>query len=163
MDWVNTREKMLNFAKRYWYVLLVLVIGLGLMALPTEKQDCETTVSQPETQPQILQQELEQILSQIRGAGKVKVLLTELTGSQTVYQTDQDQRGEDSSNIKTVIIADKDRNQNGLVHRVDPPVYLGAVIVCQGADNPTVKLAVTEAVSRLTGLGSDKISVLKMK
>jgi stage III sporulation protein AG len=163
MDWVNTREKILNFAKRYWYVLLVLVIGLGLMALPTEKQDRETTVSQPETQPQILQQELEQILSQIRGAGKVKVLLTELTGSQTVYQTDQDQRDEGSSNIKTVIIADKDRNQNGLVHRVDPPVYLGAVIVCQGGDSAAVKLAIVEAVASVTGLSTDRITVLKMK
>ena len=163
MDWVNTREKILNFAKRYWYVLLVLVIGLGLMALPTEKQDCETTVSQPETQPQILRQELDQILSQIRGAGKVKVLLTELTGSQTVYQTDQDRRGEDSSNIKTVIITDKDRNQNGLVHRVDPPVYLGAVIVCQGGDSAAVKLAIVEAVASVTGLSTDRITVLKMK
>lgn len=163
MDWVNTRKKILNFAKRYWYVLLVLVIGLGLMALPTEKQDRETTVSQPETQPQILQQELEQILSQIRGAGKVKVLLTELTGSQTVYQTDQDRRGEDSSNIKTVIITDKDRNQNGLVHRVDPPVYLGAVIVCQGGDSAAVKLAIVEAVASVTGLSTDRITVLKMK
>lgn len=163
MDWVNTRDKILNFAKRYWYVLLVLVIGLGLMALPTEKQDRETTVSQPETQPQVLQQELEQILSQIRGAGKVKVLLTELTGSQIVYQTDQDQRGEDSRNIKTVIITDKERNQNGLVHRVDPPVYLGAVIVCQGGDSAAVKLAIVEAVASVTGLSTDRITVLKMK
>ena len=163
MDWVATRDKILNFAKRYWYVLLVLLIGLGLMALPTEEQDRVTSVSQPETQPQILQQELEQILSQIRGAGKVKVLLTELTGSQTVYQTDQDQRGEDSSNIKTVIITDKDRNQNGLVHRVDPPVYLGAVIVCQGGDSAAVKLAIVEAVASVTGLSTDRITVLKMK
>ena len=163
MDWVNTRDRLLNFSKRYWYVLLVLVIGLGLMALPTEERDNVTTVSQPETQPQVLQQELEQILSQIRGAGKVKVLLTELTGSQTVYQTDQDQRGEDSSNIKTVIIADKDRNQNGLVHRVDPPVYLGAVIVCQGGDSAAVKLAIVEAVASVTGLSTDRITVLKMK
>ena len=163
MDWVNTRDKILNFTKRYWYVLLVLVIGLVLMALPTEEQNRVTTVSQPETQPQILQQELEQILCQIRGAGKVKVLLTELTGSQTVYQTDQDQRGEDSSNIKTVIITDKDRNQNGLVHRVDPPVYLGAVIVCQGGDSAAVKLAIVEAVASVTGLSTDRITVLKMK
>ena len=163
MDWVNTRDKILNFTKRYWYVLLVLVIGLVLMALPTEEQNRVTTVSQPETQPQILQQELEQILCQIRGAGKVKVLLTELTGSQTVYQTDQDQRGEDSSNIKTVIITDKDRNQNGLVHRVDPPVYLGAVIVCQGGDSAAVNLAIVEAVASVTGLSTDRITVLKMK
>ena len=43
------------------------------------------------------------------------------------------------------------------------PTYLGAVIVCQGGDSPTVKLAIVEAVSNATGLSADKITVLKMK
>jgi stage III sporulation protein AG len=43
------------------------------------------------------------------------------------------------------------------------PQYLGAIVVCQGADRSDVRLAIVEAVSALTGLGADKISVLKMK
>lgn len=39
----------------------------------------------------------------------------------------------------------------------------GAVVVCQGADQPSVRLDVTNAVVAYTGLGSDKISVIKMK
>lgn len=39
----------------------------------------------------------------------------------------------------------------------------GAVIACQGADEARVKLCVINAVSAYTGLGSDKISVIKMK
>ena len=39
----------------------------------------------------------------------------------------------------------------------------GAVVVCQGADLPSVCLDVTNAVAAYTGLGSDKISVIKMK
>lgn len=39
----------------------------------------------------------------------------------------------------------------------------GAVIVCQGADISSVRLCVTNAVSAYTGLGSDKIRVIKMK
>ena len=39
----------------------------------------------------------------------------------------------------------------------------GAVVVCQGADQPYVRLDVTNAVAAYTGLGSDKISVIKMK
>ena len=39
----------------------------------------------------------------------------------------------------------------------------GAVIVCQGADDPEVRLNVTNAVAAYTGLGSDKITVMKMK
>lgn len=39
----------------------------------------------------------------------------------------------------------------------------GAVVVCEGAENPTVRLNVTNAVAAYTGLGSDKIRVMKMK
>ncbi len=39
----------------------------------------------------------------------------------------------------------------------------GAVVVCDGAELATVRLDVTNAVMAYTGLGSDKISVMKMK
>lgn len=39
----------------------------------------------------------------------------------------------------------------------------GAVVVCAGADSARVQLEVTNAVSAYTGLGSDKIRVIKMK
>ena len=39
----------------------------------------------------------------------------------------------------------------------------GAVVVCSGGDSPTVRYLVTNAVSAYTGLGSDKITVMKMK
>lgn len=163
MDWVSFRKKAWRYIKQYWYVLLVLIIGIGLMLLPTEDANINTAASKPQSEPVTLQEELEQILSQIRGAGKVKVLLTESSGTQTVYQTDQDQRGQDSVSNKTVIVTDSNRNQNGLIHRIDPPVYLGAVIVCQGGDSAAVKLAIVEAVASVTGLSTDRITVLKMK
>lgn len=39
----------------------------------------------------------------------------------------------------------------------------GAVVICRGADESAVRLCVTNAVSAYTGLGSDKIRVIKMK
>ena len=39
----------------------------------------------------------------------------------------------------------------------------GAVVVCAGADDPAVCLNVTNAVAAYTGLGSNKITVMKMK
>ena len=39
----------------------------------------------------------------------------------------------------------------------------GCVVVCTGADSPAVRLDVTNAVAAYTGLGSDKIRVMKMK
>jgi len=39
----------------------------------------------------------------------------------------------------------------------------GAVVICEGAEDSAVRLSVTNAVSVYTGLGSDKIRVMKMK
>jgi len=36
-------------------------------------------------------------------------------------------------------------------------------VVCQGADRAGVRLAVVDAVKSVTGLSSDRITVLKMK
>ena len=69
----------------------------------------------------------------------------------------------ESENQKTLIITDEKRAEKGLIRQVNPPVLQGAVVVCQGADAPKVKLAVVDAVMRATGLSSNQICVLKMK
>ena len=43
------------------------------------------------------------------------------------------------------------------------PEYKGAVVVCDGADNAGIRLKVINAVGALTGLSSDRITVMKMK
>ena len=108
-----------------------------------------------------LEQRLEELLAQIEGAGAVRVLLTEDVGRETVWQTDV-QKDADSVREDTVILEDSGRNENGLVRQTTEPSYRGAVILCQGADAPSVKLAIVEAVRCVTGLGADQISVQKM-
>ena len=88
--------------------------------------------------------------------------LTIAQGEQTLYVYDED-NSDTQDRKEAVVITDASRAQSGLVSQVLPPVYLGAVIVCQGGDLPAVRLAVVEAVGAATGLTADKISVLKMK
>ena len=38
----------------------------------------------------------------------------------------------------------------------------GAAVVCQGADNASVRLNITDAMRCYTGLGADKIAIFKM-
>ena len=96
----------------------------------------------------------------------MSVLLTEQTGSETSFQTDissdeQEQSARESAD--TVIAEDASRHEHGLVRRADAPIYRGAVIACQGAGSPQIRLEVIEAVRCVTGLRSDQISVVKMK
>ena len=111
----------------------------------------------------ILENELASILSRISGAGRVEVLLATETSGKTDYQMNTDSSGSSGQRITTVTVTDSERNEEGLVIKVNAPTYRGAIIVCDGADDPAVHLSIIGAVSNITGLRSDQISVLKMK
>lgn len=162
MEWPGLKQALILSFRKYRYVALILLAGLFLMAIP-EKEATTIRETKPEvTQEPTLEQRLEEILSRIKGAGKVQVLLTEDRGEEYLYQTDTDTGNEDFRE-KTVIISDSGREEQGLLRQTLPPEYLGAIIVCQGGDRPTVKLAIVEAVMDVTGLTSQQITVLKMK
>lgn len=167
MDGVNWKDKIVSFMRQYRYVVLVIAIGLVLMSIPVRQEATKTGYEpEPVQTRRDIQSELEQILSQIQGVGKVRVLLTESAGELTLYERSEDSTyGEvtDSTRTEPIILTDDNRAQQGLIQQVIPPVYQGAVIVCQGGNQSTVQLAVVEAVSDVTGLTADKITVLKMK
>lgn len=167
MDWMNIAGRATNLVGKYKYVLLILLLGILLMSLPEgSKESMQPEISVPAPVYASKTEELEAILSQISGVGKVRVMLTEAAGSETIYQTDEDRsETSDAQNIRveTVIVTGSERTETGLVRTVVPPVYLGAIIVCQGGDSPAVRLSVAEAVSNVTGIGTDRITVLKMK
>lgn len=166
MDWMKIRNRISQHFDRYKYVLLIIGVGVLLMLVPTQSD------KQPEAEQTVqanagvqVEEKLEQILSQIRGVGKVHVLITEQTGSETIYQVDED-RSEGDGSLRTkkeTVIVSGGGTQSGLVQTVTPPTYLGAIIVCQGAGSPEVRLAVSNAVSAVTGISMDRISVLEMK
>ena len=140
------------------------------MLLPVGSRESPAKVQEPSNrqseETEDLQQRLSNLLSQMAGAGRVKVLLTEATGEQIFYQEDRDTSDSDQSQTTrtdTVIVTDGTHSQEGLIRQVNPPTYLGAVVLCQGADQPSVRLAITEAVANATGLGYHKITVLKLK
>ena len=147
-------DRLRQFLGKYRYVLLVALAGLALMLLPGGKTAEAPTPTVPASEG--LESRLEAILRRIDGAGEVALLLTEEQSGETFYQTE----GEDG---KTVLVTGADRSESGLVRTSQSPVYQGAVVVCRGADNPAVRLAVVEAVANATGLGTDRITVLKMK
>ena len=169
MDLRNISTKILDFTKKYRYVLLILLIGLLFMTLPnsTVSKSDSITVTEPEMQTEeMINEKLSSILSKLDGAGKVEVMITVARGEETIFQTDNKlsvTEQSDTTQQDTVTVTDSERNQTGLIRQVNPPVYLGAVILCQGADSASVRLSIVDAVSKATGLGADQISVLKMK
>lgn len=169
MDINIFRGKFTDTLKKYRYVILILIIGFVFMLLPTKRSsESGATKTQMEitAQETDICQQIQEILEQVDGAGKVRVMLSESEGREIIYQVDEDytehENGIESEN-RTVIVSDDNKNETALVKKDNPPKYLGVIVVCQGADQASVRLAVVDAVSKITGLGADKISVLRMK
>lgn len=167
MDIEKWMQKIPAWIKKYKYSLVAVLVGVAILLLPGRKTAVEEiTVLTEETPQKDMAQELSAILSKIEGVGKVEVMLTIRSGETTYYQRDEDiSSNGDSSSVRqeTIVLTDSERNEHPLITQVLPPQYLGAVIVCQGAEQPSVKWAIVEAVSKATGLGADQITVLKMK
>lgn len=162
MEWLD-QGKLRTAVQKYRYVLVVVLAGILLMAIPEERKEVTAPPENSTAEaPSALEERLSLMLSQVEGAGKVRVLLTEAKGQQTVYEMNVEQRAEETRR-QTVLIQRSDRGETGLVRQINPPVYQGALVLCQGAASARVRLLMIQAVSSVTGLGADKVTVLKME
>lgn len=167
--------KPMELISKYRFVLLIAAVGVLLMLMPSfggEKgQDARTAQLQNAADFSVeqTQKELEEILSDIDGVGRVRVMLTVASGIQRVYQSDREisysglaSTPEDyTSTTQTVLLDRSGSGDEALQTQELYPPYVGALVVCDGAGNSGTVLKVKEAVSVLTGLGSDCISVAR--
>ena len=159
-------EKILELFNKYKFLILIIALGLILMLIPIPaKSDTdpeEQTITPTDTFT--LEDKLAEILRSIEGVGEVKVMLTIAEGEEIRYQTNgtiSKDGGSAKEDLDTVTVTDASRNQSGLIKQTIPPTYLGAIIACHGADDPVIRYAITDAVSKATGLRANQISVLK--
>ena len=164
------KEKLISYVKKYRYVVLVALVGVVLMLLPSggkEQQDTAEPVNVSEAYSLAeTERRMEQVLGRIRGVGQVQVMLTLKSGStlQLAENRSDTLRDTEARQERDVVTLNRGSGyEDVVVTEQTYPVYQGAVIVCQGAGDSGVHLAVVQAVSVLTGLGSDKITVVQWK
>lgn len=159
--------------KRWRYPILVLFAGLVLLTLGRSKP-ADTPVSPPESEAlaesfdlAAFEERLAQTLGRIDGVGRVQLTLSLNATEEAVYAADvrQSQTSAETalyeSNLS--IVSDGSYGQQPILVKNIYPTFRGALVLCDGADNDRVRLAVTEAVSTMCGVGSDKVTVLKMR
>lgn len=152
--------------KKYQYVLLVALAGVVLLLWPSGGGE-QTAQAPPAAaadpfQTATLERRLEQALSQISGAGEVSVVLTlKETPRQVVAQDGSATEGgaQTSRDLTTVLASGGSGVQEPVLLQQLSPAYQGALVVAQGGSDPNVRLAISGAVSALTGLGTDRISI----
>ena len=158
----------LKLLNQYKYVLIVIAAGILLLLWPTgdSRQKREGAAQEPVLEDfdlEAMEEKLSRTLSQVEGAGQVTVVLTLRSGVEQVPLTDRStSTGERGSSVeeKTVVI-NTGSGQQAAIRVERCPAFQGAVVVCPGGDRAEVRLLLTQAVSSLTGLGADKITVCK--
>jgi stage III sporulation protein AG len=124
------------------------------------------------------EEELKDILDQVRGVSKVKVIVNldateskiyeknSVTKSQTTNETDREggtRKVEDSSTDEQLVIVRSGEQEKPVVVKTEKPKVRGVLVVAKGADNIEVKKSIIEAVTRALDIPSHRVAVLAKK
>ena len=164
------REKLRDIFRKYRAVGLVLLAGLLLLLLPTGKSSGQERQTSDDTQLYSLEEterRMAEVLGAMDGVGRVQVMLTLRSGETLSLAEDSSATrgsgGDVRQDSQVLTVNRGSGKQEVVVTQRLYPTYQGAVVVCQGAGDSRVRLRVMETVAVLTGLSSDKISVVQWK
>ena len=162
--------------KRNKKLELGVYIGLALLCVllcipgkETRKNKDEQAYPE-ENKADMMEQKLMDTLSCVRGAGKVKVMITYETGNEIVPAMNTDitssvsvsgenqTRTESSSPVTTY----QNGENEAIVLMEREPTVRGVIVVAQGAADISVRLKLQAAVQAVLGIEADKVEVLEM-
>lgn len=124
-----------------------------------------------------MKDELEEILSNINGVGKVKVMITYASTETTIPVYNEESTEENTEETdseggtrtvtqtdvkKEVIYEENDGNKTLITQKTTSPEIEGAIITAEGADSVEIKTNIIQAVEAVTGLPTHRIQVFKM-
>ena len=117
--------------------------------------------------PPTAAERMAEVLGSVEGVGKVRVMLTLRSGETLSLAEDSSSAlgsgGDVRQDSQVLTVNRGSGRQEVVVTKRMYPTYQGAVVVCQGAGNSRVRLQVMETVAVLTGLSSERISVVQWK
>lgn len=162
-------------------ILGMLMIGLSECGNDTPKTDALPVQAEPSVQAaRELESQLLRVLQEMEGVGRVELLITMEGTGESIYATEeQEQRNSESiysddgavqsiqnshSTEQNYLLVENQEGQRQalLISRSEPQVK-GVIVICDGADNPIVREAVTEAVKTVLNITSNRVYVAKAK
>ena len=162
---------LMKMLKKHWMLIAALVLGLALLGVSgkkTEEPANVTTGRVPEFSLAAEEKRIADALENIAGVGEVSVVLTLKSSVEqrvardetTEYRTLSE--GYELNSESSAVLFKGGDGEEPVVLKYLYPEYKGALIV---ADNigASLRLELTNAVAALTGLSTDKISVVPGK
>lgn len=158
------RDRLLEWfrsdSRAAWALLGLGILGMVLIAAGGSGPETAAPVMEAggwEDYQESLEQRLEALIGEIQGVGKVSVMVTLETAEETVYALDTKESEQSLEQEHVVLSGDEP-----LVETVWYPQVQGVAVVCQGAEDVSVRSQITQIASVLTGVTTNRISIAKM-
>ena len=144
-------------------LILAGLLGLGLIFLSDSTGRTSGAAQKPTASAQIeayeeqMERRLTELIERMDGAGQAQVMVTFEATGETVYALDERISQDGSTQSEHVLAGGQPVTREMLL-----PTVQGVAVLCQGGDDVVVQARVTEAVSVLLGITTNRISVAKM-
>lgn len=162
-----SKEKIRNFFLKYRTVILIglCLLCLLILLMPSTEKSVDGEKKEVEIGDEEyvkrLEIRLEEILSQIDGVGKCKVMITLSSSEEKIYAADIEQKGDNT--LTSYIKIKTDGDESTVVEKRYLPKVEGVAVVCDGAGSVSIKTAVSETVCSLLGIEMSSVCVSKRK
>lgn len=135
-------------------VAMLLLLLSELMPTGTKSAAASTAPQEIAAYQTQLENRLETLIAQMDGAGKTTVMLTLETGEETIYALDT-QSGQMQEQQTHVLLEDG----SALAETIYQPQIRGVAVLCEGGSDVRVAARITELLSALLDLPSNRICV----
>lgn len=169
-------ETVKSWNKKQWTVVLLTGILILIIAMPTgyEKEKAVSTKKSDKEEKdwiyeEELEKELEEILGEMEGVGKVKVMITLQDKGEQVLARDEtiQTRQRDNTDAKET---EKQVEQKTIYAQEEPyttkekvPNIEGVLVIAQGASDRKVKTEIYQAIKALFTVEAHKIAIVEMR
>lgn len=162
MTWDSMKEGVKNKNKhKNEYLLIILLVTVVAVAFIFGGNIFEIFNAGNNDNASDVEKRLERIISDVKGAGKSKVLISYSEKSRVEVAKDvvKTEIGDTVTVKETIVMVG---GKPYVINEYSPTVE-GVIIVCEGADDLKVRIEITDAVVTALNVSADKIKILKMK
>ena len=148
--------------KKYLMVLFAVVVVAGILIFDFGGKSEKPPTNTQTMSARQMEQDLENILSQVKGAGKVSVMIVLRDSGQNQYQQDEKtvQKGGETNREEKTILPQGSGSEPLLVRTTLPSVN-GVIVVAQGAHDSSVKEELKKAVQAALPVMAHRVEVLE--
>ncbi len=159
----NSQKKLKSIKKEYVFILIICIVVVILFFWGNvgESKLLSSNKKESSDYSSTLENKLKNILSDVQGVGKVNVFISVEGGYSEIVLKEIEESIENGTKTlteKVVLVGGKP-----YVISTENPKILGVCVVCEGADDVSVKMKIVEILTTTLKLDADCVRIIKMK